>query len=200
MWGVMPPKIASQPVMDMSWKLSTPASLLLEQRSTSEPSLSSAAGVSPSCPGCQHAWWHTVTAAFLGACPKWVAYIHIFVLGLAFGRIQPKTAATLDSGCIFALQVTESPTSTGSSRKGFFGSCIRTVQANSSGFRHHWIYFFKWCYRTLFLSFHLPALLSSTLASFSGRCSSQVQVLRKREHLPADYEHQVPRLHLIGSD
>ena len=49
-------------------------------------------------------------AAFLGARPKEVTYTHIFVSGPALERTQPKTAATLDSGCIFALQVTETPT------------------------------------------------------------------------------------------
>lgn len=45
--------------------------------------------------------------------------------------------------------------------KEFIGSCNWTVQANSSSFRHHWIYFFKRCYQHLISFF--PSLCSAFL-------------------------------------
>lgn len=45
-------------------------------------------------------------------------------------------------------------------KKGFIGSCNWTVQANSSSFRHHWIYFLKRCYQ------HLVSLFPSLCSTF----------------------------------
>lgn len=110
-------KTASQPVMDVSRRIKSPASSLLLPRLL-VPQQDRAAvvlGVSvlDSAPSTGLPTRSSILAHyrfFLGSCPKRGTCTPIFVSGLAFGGTQPKTATTPESGCIVPVQVTDTPT------------------------------------------------------------------------------------------